>query len=106
MSIVDWSKAPKDATAHCVNQFLPEGVWIKPGHFWSDNDSEWKRNASGQIVGTVTLRPDQDELERQRESAVLEMLDHFRLGSDKQELLRAICFALYDAGYRKVTPCT
>lgn len=55
--------------------------------------------SSGIVESEISPAPTKEETERKQ--AVNEMLDKFRVDDDKQELLRAICFSMYDAGYRK-----
>lgn len=105
MSQVDWSKAPEEATHHVrdTKGYVEPSFAVELGDRYQDVDS--CAYLMKEDVGNgwlVTARPTPEQIAKERESAVLEMLDHFRLGSDKQELLRAVCFALHDAGYRKV----
>lgn len=107
MSIVDWSKAPEGATHHIrdIDGYVGSSFAIELDDRYQDIDScGYLMKKDVDNGWSVTARPKPEQIAKERESAVLEMLDHFRLGSDKQELLRAVCFALYDAGYRKVTP--
>lgn len=120
MKEIDWSKAPEGATHFGVDD--PENMWFACWHKKIDGEwYGWLANQPDQWDRTVfdgsrrrrarvmsfiekpalaDQKTEQDAAE-ERAAAVGEMIDMFRLAQDKQELLRAICFTLHDAGYRK-----
>lgn len=62
----------------------------------------YKNNYSAHLPGSFRpLRTAEQIAAEEREAEIAAMIDLFRFSDDKQEMLRAVCVSLHNAGYRK-----